>query len=86
MWASRGIADETGQWKAGMAREKITPLQPVWMAGYAARNGPSDGVLTDLHARALALTDARGKRLVIVGLDLIEIPQTLRDRIVAMAA
>ena len=86
LWASRGIADETGQWKAGMAREKITPLQPVWMAGYAARNGPSDGVLTDLHARALALTDARGKRLVIVGLDLIEIPQTLRDRIVAMAA
>ena len=69
-----------------MAQEKITPEQPVWMAGYAARNGPSDGVLTDLYARALALTDGRGYRLVIVGLDLIEIPQTMRDRIVAMAA
>ena len=82
---STASADETGWWKAGMAREKITPTQPVWMAGYAARNGPSDGVLTDLYARALALTDGRGSRLIIVGLDLIEIPQSLRDSIFAMA-
>ena len=83
---SHSSGAEAGVWKAGMAQEKITPEQPVWMAGYAARNGPSDGVLTDLYVRALALTDGRGYRLVIVGLDLIEIPQTMRDRIVAMAA
>ena len=85
LWVCKASAGEAGLWKAGMAREKITPTQPVWMAGYAARNGPSDGVLTDLYARVLALADGRGSRLVIVGLDLIEIPQTLRDRIVAMA-
>lgn len=75
-----------GGWIAGAARESITPAEPVWMAGYAARSGPSEGVLVDLHARALALEDGGGRRIVFVTLDLIEIPQSLRDRIVTMAA
>ncbi|RLS29801.1 MAG: hypothetical protein DWH79_11870 [Planctomycetota bacterium] len=77
---------EPEQWMAGVAKVSITPTEPVWMAGYAARSGPSDGVLCDLHARGLVLADARSNRLVVVTLDLIEIPQSLRDRITAMAA
>lgn len=72
-------------WQAGLAKAKITPSEPVWMAGYAARNGPSEGVLTDLYARALALSDGKGGRLVILALDLIEIPQQLRESIAAIA-
>ena len=30
-------------WKAGAARGAITPKEPMWMAGYAARNHPSEG-------------------------------------------
>lgn len=55
------------------------------MAGYAARTGPSEGVLTDLHARSLFLEDAQGHRLVVLTLELIEIPSELRDRIVELA-
>lgn len=78
-----GPVDAAG-WTAGMARVSITPPEPVWLAGYAARSGPADGVLTDLNARALVL-EADGGRLAVVTLDLIEIPAPLHERIVAIA-
>lgn len=68
-------------WKAGAAGIKITPEKPMWMAGYASRTAPSDGVLQDLYAKALALEDEGGKRLVIVTMDLIGIPGDLRKAI-----
>lgn len=65
-------------WKAGVAVAKITPVKPMWMAGYASRKAPSDGVQQDLFAKALALEDGEGHRLVIVTMDLIGIPADLR--------
>ncbi len=67
------------EWKAGTASLVITPEEPMWMAGYAARDKPSEGKVHDLYAKALALEDAKGTRLVIVTLDLIGIPRALRD-------
>jgi hypothetical protein len=64
-------------WKAGMAREVITPGESVWMAGYAARDKPSQGKVHDLYAKALALEDSSGNRLVIVTLDLIAVSREL---------
>lgn len=75
---------EPGGWRASSAKVSITPDQPVWMAGYASRNGPSEGVLTELFVRAVAIQDERANRLVFVGLDLIEIPESLRDAIVEL--
>ncbi|MBM4004897.1 MAG: hypothetical protein FJ295_16680 [Planctomycetes bacterium] len=74
-------AAEPDLWKAGVAKVTITPTEPVWMAGYAARNSPFEGKLTDLYARALVLSDADRNRLVVLTLDLIEIPGSLRDLI-----
>jgi len=68
-------------WKAGVASVVITPERSMWMAGYAARTKPSEGKIHDLHAKALALEDAEGNRLVIVTSDLIGIPRELRDRV-----
>ena len=65
-------------WKAGAARIDITPEGPVWMAGYAARKKPSEGVSQHLFAKALALDD-KGARLVIVTLDLIGVPRAVRE-------
>jgi hypothetical protein len=57
----------------------------MWMAGYAARKHPSDGVEHDLWAKALALEDPTGKRAVLVTLDLCGIDRDLslaiRDQI-----
>ena len=69
------------EWKAGLASAIITPEEPMWMAGYASRNKPSEGKVHELRAKALALEDARGTRLVIVAADILGIPRTLRDRL-----
>src|SRR5207249_4706237 len=57
----------------------ITPEKMMWMAGYAARKKPAEGVAQDLHAKALVLEDDAGRRLVIVTFDLVGIPRPLRD-------
>ena len=75
--------EEPTVWKAGVAAVKITPEEPVWMAGYASRKKPSEGVATDLFAKALAIEDSSGTKVVIVTMDLISVPRTLRDRLEA---
>src|SRR5438552_465745 len=73
-------------WKAGVASVVITPDQPMWMAGYASRTNVSQGKATDLYAKALAIDDMRGARLVIVTLDLIGVPRSLRNGLGAAVA
>jgi hypothetical protein len=72
-------ADQPSNFKAGLASIVITPEEPMWMAGYAARNKPSEGKVHDLHAKALALEDEHGTRLVIVTVDLLGIPRQMHD-------
>lgn len=79
--ASLHAADETSEWKAGVATVSITPAEPMWMAGYASRAKPSDGVLSELHAKALVIEDRNGTRSVIVTTDLISIPRPLRQQV-----
>src|SRR5450631_706631 len=67
--------------KAGVARVDITPAGPVWMSGYAARTHPSDGTLSRLWAKALALESSPGGRVVVVTVDLIGIPRSLSDEV-----
>ncbi len=72
-------------WKVGVATAVITPEQAMWMAGYASRTNVSQGKFDDLHAKALAIEDERGGRMVFVTLDLIGIPRTLRKSLEARA-
>jgi hypothetical protein len=57
--------------RVGTARAKITPAEPVMLAGYASRNKPSEGVAADLWARALAIDDGTGEKKVLVTADII---------------
>ncbi|GAB3277870.1 hypothetical protein GCM10027347_51920 [Larkinella harenae] len=68
-------------WKAGVASVVITPQEPQWMAGYAARTHAADGKLHDLWAKVLALEDAKGNRAVLVTTDLLGFPKAVSDRI-----
>ena len=43
------LADDA-DWKVGLARVKITPEQPVFMAGYASRDRPFASVHDELYA------------------------------------
>lgn len=67
--------------QAGLAKVVITPERAVWMAGYAARNKPSQGKEHELYAKALAITDARGNRVVLVTTDLLGLPRAFTSEI-----
>ena len=69
--------------KAGVARIEITPAEPVWMSGYAARSHPSTGVLVPLWAKALAFESSRNRRIVIVTADVVGIPRAVTDEVAA---
>jgi len=65
-------------WKAGAASLKITPETMMWMAGYAARTKPAEGVELDLYAKALVVEDQAGAKWGLVTLDLIGVPRNVR--------
>lgn len=73
-------------WKAGTAKVAITPSQYQWMAGYGARNRPADGLLTDLYAKALAIEEVGGQKIVMVSLDLVGIDRDTARLICEAAA
>ena len=77
--ADLAAAADQATWNVGTASAVITPERPMWMAGYAARNKPSEGKIHDLFAKALAIEDADGTRLAIVTMDLISVPRPVRD-------
>ena len=71
-------APPSPSWKAGAAGAKITPDTNMWMAGYAARTKPSEGVELDLYAKALVVEDRAGSRWALVTMDLIGMPRNVR--------
>src|SRR5436309_1538718 len=66
-------------WKVGLARVKITPERPVFLAGYASRSRPFDKVAADLYAKALALEDRDGHLAVLVTTDLLGQPAAIAE-------
>jgi len=70
-------------YRAGVARLKITPERPVYLTGYAARTHASEGVILDLWAKALAIEDAKGGRVLILTTDLIGLPHGISDLVAA---
>lgn len=73
-----GDASPSAAWKAGASSAVITPKALMWMAGYASRKAPAEGVETDLHAKALVLEDPDGGRFALVTADLVSVPRSVR--------
>jgi hypothetical protein len=70
-------------WKAGVSVKLITPSEPMWLAGYGARNKPSEGKQHDLHVKALALEDPDGGKLVLLTSDLVGVARELSEAVAA---
>lgn len=83
--AAAGRADGP-DWKVGLARVKVTPEQPVFMAGYANRDRPFEKVTADLYAKAIALEDRDGHLAVLVTTDLIGLPAAIAEPVCARLA
>jgi hypothetical protein len=79
--ARRAGEAAAARWRAGTAVADITPEPGIWMAGYAARTASAQGTALPLAAKALALEDAAGRRVVLVTLDLLGVTAAMRARI-----
>jgi neutral ceramidase len=72
-------------YKAGVARVLITPEKPMYLSGYANRTHASEGKIHDLWAKALAIEDRKGGRVVILSTDLVGLPRGITDVVAARA-
>ena len=68
-------------WRAGVASIDITPDRSIWMAGFAARTEPSQGVALPLHVKALALQCGSQPTAVLVTADLLGVTARMTDRV-----
>ena len=68
-------------WQVGVAKAVITPKKPIWMAGYAARKKPSQGIIHDLWAKALILAPSKDTSSVLVTLDICGLDSNLSNQI-----
>jgi len=74
-------AAKAAAWRVGLATIDITPPLGLWMAGYAARKEPARGIAQPLHAKAMAIEDAGGRRAVVVAIDVLGLTAPVVDRI-----
>lgn len=81
-WLSvHASVEAQGRYRAGMAATDITPLEPIWMAGYGNRNKPSEGVDHPLQAKVLALQFEHAPPLVLITADIIGFSQAISEDI-----
>ena len=71
------------EYRAGVAAVDITPVEPIRLSGYASRTKPSEGVLTQIHAKALAISRGKHEQVVLITTDLIGLPRTITDPVAA---
>ncbi len=64
---------------AGLAVEDITPERPAFLGGYISRDTPSTGISDRLFIRAGVFRDGMGKTLALIGVDLLEIPESISE-------
>jgi neutral ceramidase len=81
-WAA-STYQSNSTWHAGVATVDITPEESLWMAGYARRSQPSQGVALPLHAKALALQPGRQTPAVLVTVDLLGVTARMTDSVAA---
>jgi hypothetical protein len=67
----------------GTAKKKITPTEPLWMAGYASRKEPCNTTQHDLWVKSLAIQDAKGEKFVLLTSDLCGIPRSVSIAVAA---
>lgn len=74
-----------GEWRAGVGKANITPTTPMWMSGYAARNRPAEGKLTDLWVKAVVFGDEKGPQAAVVAFDLVGLDYQTGEALASIA-
>ncbi|RXK49750.1 neutral/alkaline non-lysosomal ceramidase N-terminal domain-containing protein [Aquirufa rosea] len=69
-WATIGTCFSQSSFQVGIAKINITPKSPAFLTGYANRDKPAEGVVHDLWAKAIVVTNKKEK-VIIVTTDLL---------------
>lgn len=69
--------------KAGAASKVITPVGPLWMAGYGSRNKECETTHHNLWVKALAIEDTAGNAAILLTSDLCGIPRSIAEDVTA---
>ena len=77
-------SSESG-WRAGVAAVDITPSEPIWLHGWGAREHESEGIQQRIFAKALALEDPEGHRVLWVTTDLLGFSRDMADALASAA-
>jgi hypothetical protein len=77
------MAQDSGSWRAGVSRVKITPEKPMWMTGYGNRTHPAEGALQDLWVKALAVADPSGRKGILLTADLCGVTREITNHVAA---
>lgn len=79
---SAEAAKSEANWRAAAVKMVVTPDEPMYLAGFGNRVVPAEGTALELEAKALAIEDVGTKaKLVIVTLDLLDVPILLREEL-----
>jgi len=70
-------------WHAGAAKVNITPGYPVRLSGYGSRKAENEGVKADIWAKVLALGWNDEPPAIVMTVDNVGVPSTIRDRVLA---
>ncbi len=83
VWLMGGLAFPAfaAEFLAGVGRADITPKEPIWLAGYAGRTKPAEGIDQKLNVKALALKDVSGATTVMVTADTIGTSRGFTDAV-----
>src|SRR5205823_10710150 len=86
LWAALVLINTVGihtvraaDFRVGAAKIDITPAEPIYLSGYAARTHPSEGVAHPIYVKALAVEDKHGSRVVFVTADVVGLPKSISD-------
>ena len=73
------------EWRAGVGKANITPTTPMWMSGYASRDRPAEGKLTDLWVKAVVLGDQKSPQAAILAFDLVGLDHDTGEALAGLA-
>jgi putative membrane-bound dehydrogenase-like protein len=72
-------------WLVGLAKQDITPMQPLRLSGYASRTESSAGVADPLHVRAVAISPGDPKKfvdsIVLVSVDSVAVTNAITQEV-----
>lgn len=78
-WGSADAEEALQDLQVGVASIDITPDEPIRLTGYGNRTEPTSEIRQRLRAKALAISEGRGRPAVLITADLVGVPRRITD-------